>query len=509
MSTRPTPEYVEDVPYVRQFVPELSPAQIRLGAALGGLVPPDATDFDYCELGCGHGDSLAALAAAYPNARFLGVDIIGEHISSAKRLAREGALDNIGFLERDLTTLVDEDLGEMDFIAAHGVLSWVSPDVRAALMAFARAKLKPGGLLYVTYNAMPGWASVEPLRQLLLSPIGGDAEMTTLARAEKGLLFAHAMEKLGAQYFVMNPSARTMLETMTKAGLPYVVHEYLHEHWTPMYFARVAWEMATHDLHFASVLPAWGNFRDLTIPASLEGLFIDVSDRLTFESLKDFAINEFFRRDIYVKGRCPRSADATRAYLDATPWGLVDSPDTRETQPPHRTVSLADPIFERLERQLADGARSVGALGDELDATRDAIKRLVLAERVRPMISPTTRVPCDPDALYELTSVYNHTMVRRAGTTDAPLVLASTRAGTGFTISALDALALRLLTEVRAGDRPRWISDFVERSVLRLRVGDRVIATRDEQAAEIRNSLTSVQQNQLSKMVELGLLRRR
>src|SRR5581483_6859664 len=105
-------EYVNDVPYVRQFVSELAPSRIRLAAAMNGLVPPPSADLEYCELGCGHGDTPAALAAAHPRARFLGVDIGAAHIASAKKLAREGALENIGFLERDFEALMKEDVGE-------------------------------------------------------------------------------------------------------------------------------------------------------------------------------------------------------------------------------------------------------------------------------------------------------------------------------------------------------------------------------------------------------------
>lgn len=523
--SRAPKEYVEDVPYVRQFIPELSPMQLRLVAAVNGLTPPPARDFAYCELGCGHGDSVAALAAAFPESRFLGIDLNADHIASAKRLVRDGALDNIGFLEGDFTKLIDEDVGgddegRFDFITAHGVLTWVSPAVRQGLLAFARTKLKPGGLLYVTYNAMPGWASVEPLRQLLLSPLGGtDAEgESTLERANRGLNFAHAMEKLGAQYFVMNPSASGMLATMTKAGLSYVVHEYLHEHWTPMYFARVAWEMAANDLHFAGVVPPFLNFRDLAIPASLEGVFTDVTDRVTFESLKDFAINEFFRRDVYVKGKHPRSADESNKYLDETPWGLAangnEAPLDRKVKLSHREIALDGPLCDALFEVLKEGASTMSAMmnhralaNEPTTKVRAALLKIILAEVARPMLRPTTTRPAPPDEMYSLPSVYNQMMVKRSGNqVDTPLVLVSTAAGTAFPISALDALAIRVLVEVAPPDRKRWIEEFVGRSVLRLKVGDRVVSERGEQVRLIEEARANLATKGLAKMVELGIL---
>ena len=154
-------------------------------AALNGFAPPPAEDFDYCELGSGNGDTTATLAAACPRARFVGVDINPEHVAFARGLARRGGLGNVRFLERDFEALARDALPDFDFVTAHGLLSWISPAKRRALIAFAAAKLKPGGLLYVSYNALPGWAAVEPLRRLMLESSAGVAG-SSLERARRG-----------------------------------------------------------------------------------------------------------------------------------------------------------------------------------------------------------------------------------------------------------------------------------------------------------------------------------
>jgi SAM-dependent methyltransferase len=517
-------EYVDDLPYVRHFVADLSPTRLRLAAALNGLAPPPIDDFDYCELGCAHGDTLAALAAAHPEGRFLGVDLSAAHVASAKRLARDGALENIGVLERDFGDLVHDDVGEFDYIVAHGVLSWVSPEKRKALLDFASAKLKPGGLLHVSYNAMPGWASVEPLRQLLLfggeqaAPgTRGDAGDTSLERARRGLEFAQSMQRAGAEYFAKNPAASEMLETMAKAGLPYVVHEYLHEHWAPMYFARVAWEMAASGLHFAGVLPMHANFRDTALPEATERLLAAVTDRLTFESLKDFAIDEFFRRDVYVKGTAPRSSAATSLHLDSTAWGTLahELPAERTVRLPHRTVDVRGPTFDALFAALAEGATTLPALvaqggklaGADLDELRAVLTRLIVAEQVIPMRAPTRSVAASADDLFSVPLPYNQTMLRRLSS-EMPLVMVSPVAGTGFPISALEGLALRMLTEVAAPERERWVDDLLARSVLRIRIGDRVLDDQADQRRAILDTFDQLGTRRLAKLVELGILAR-
>jgi SAM-dependent methyltransferase len=518
-------EYVNDVPYVRHFIGDLSPARLRLVAALNGITPPPGDELDYCELGCAHGDTLAALAAAYPRGRFLGVDLSAAHIASAKRLARDGGLENIGFLERDFADLVHEDIGEFDFIVAYGLLTWVSPEKRQAILDFAQAKLKPGGLLYVSYNAMPGWASVEPLRQLLLSPLGGAdggatggagnaAADTTLERARRGVEFAQTMAASGAEYFTKNPAASEMLATMTKAGLPYVIHEYLHEHWSPMYFARVAWEMAACDLHFVGVSPLFLNFRDTAIPESLDGVFAPVTDRATFESLKDFAINEFFRRDIYVKGKVARSTDATNAYLSSTAWGTLGSalPDGRSVELHHRRLKLDAPIFEPLFAVIAEGATTLAALATraeladfDIEELRAALVRLLVCDNAIPMQAPGRSAEAIADGVFRVPSVYNQMMLRRLSS-DTPIVMTSTVAGTAFPISALDGLALRVFTEVAPAKREEWIRDFVGKNVLRLAVGDRVFEDQADQRAVILEAVEKLRTHRLDKLVELGIL---
>src|SRR5262245_25440041 len=130
MSSERAPEYSTDVTYLRTFTNDLSPAMLRLVAALNGFAPPPADGFDYCELGCGNGDTTATLAAANPGARFIGVDINPGHVAFANGLAARGGLTNVRFLERDFEALLEEALPSLDFVCAHGVLSWVSPAKR-------------------------------------------------------------------------------------------------------------------------------------------------------------------------------------------------------------------------------------------------------------------------------------------------------------------------------------------------------------------------------------------
>jgi hypothetical protein len=280
-----------------------------------------------------------------------------------------------------------------------------------------------------------------------------------------------------------------------------------------MYFARVAWEMGASDLQFVGGLPVHSSFRDMAVSEAQERLLASVTDRTTFESLKDFATDEFFRRDVFVRGAPPRSATATNDYLDGTTWGTLSSelPASRTVQLPHRAVSLEGPTLAALFGALAEAPATLPELvarpelaGIGLAALRSALLRLVVAEQVVPMRAPVPVTTPDAEDLYRVPSVYNQTMLRRLST-DAPIVMVSSVAGTAFPMSALEGLAIRMMTEVARDDRERWVDDLVGRSVLRIRIGERVL---EDPADQRRAILDTVEQlrARLPKFVELGIL---
>jgi SAM-dependent methyltransferase len=463
---------------------------------------------------------MATLAAAYPKARFVGVDLNPEHVRGANALAGRGALANVRFLERDFEDLAREDLPDFDYIAAHGVLSWVGPAKRRAILQLVASRLKPGGLLYVGYNALPAWSAVEPVRRLILDGAAA-APGDNLERARAGVEFAKRVCDAGAAFFKNNPPAREMLATMEKGGLTYVVHEYMHAHWVPMYFTEVAAEMAADDVYFVGQLPLFLNYRDLAIPAAVAPLFKDVTDRITFESLKDFALDQFFRRDVYVKGRAERSDETTRAYLDSTPFSglLGDGPIDRELRLPHYTLQLTGPLFDALLPALAGEAWTVPALAALPGLTelgihriRDAVMRLALGELVAPMLEETPAalpVPEDREALFRVPSAYNRMMLTERLATESPLALASPVAGTGLTISMVQAVAILLLTEVPLAGRPAWIRALLAQRPLRLKVGDRPIVEAAELEQVLLREVDQFRAGRLSKFLALGILERR
>ena len=131
------------------------PDRIAANARMYGL---DTTPVERCrvlELGCGAGGNLIPMAYGLPEARFVGIELASRPVEHGRRLATSLELSNIDLLQRDIQDL-PADLGEFDYIIAHGVYSWVAGPERDALMsAFAR-HLAPAGIAYLNFNAYPG-----------------------------------------------------------------------------------------------------------------------------------------------------------------------------------------------------------------------------------------------------------------------------------------------------------------------------------------------------------------
>jgi SAM-dependent methyltransferase len=139
------------------------------------------------ELGCGSGGNLIPLAYYLPRSRFTGIDLAAQPIEAARRMAAALALGNLELRAGDLRELASDD-GEFDYIFAHGLYSWIPPDVRDALLAVCHERLAPNGVAFVSYNVYPGRYPRRMLREILLRHTRGIEEPDARIAAARRLL---------------------------------------------------------------------------------------------------------------------------------------------------------------------------------------------------------------------------------------------------------------------------------------------------------------------------------
>lgn len=161
----PIRELYESRGYPAMSHPSTDPALTAVSAKLAGLSTAPPAGSRVLEIGCSSGHNLLHLAARWPDARFTGIDLSAPAIHEAQATAGKARLANIRFLQADLTAFDPGD-ESYDFIIAHGVYSWVPPEVRSALLEFCARHLATDGIATLSFNTLPGWALRKPLVEL-------------------------------------------------------------------------------------------------------------------------------------------------------------------------------------------------------------------------------------------------------------------------------------------------------------------------------------------------------
>lgn len=143
------------IAYPSGFYTQTHPDRLATVAHLFGLSTPPVRQARVLELGCGDGMNLLNLAYILPEAQFVGVDLAEKPIARGTAAAARAQLDNVELHCADVLALGDA-LGTFDYIIAHGLYSWVPPEVRDGVMRLCQSSLAPNGVAYVSYNAYPG-----------------------------------------------------------------------------------------------------------------------------------------------------------------------------------------------------------------------------------------------------------------------------------------------------------------------------------------------------------------
>jgi SAM-dependent methyltransferase len=300
-----TAGYASDVEYTAGFYREQSPGFLNFVCVLHGMEPvPLNKSFTYFELGFGRGLTANLLAAANPQGTFYAADFNPGHVAGARQLAAAAQLDNLTLLENSFEELAQgqvKNLPQFDFITLHGIYTWVTQENRQHIVDFIARYLKPGGIVYLSYNAMPGWAVSLPLQRLLvehadLFPQRSDVQV------KKAAEFVEQLHQGQAGYFTLNPALKARLD-MLKTGNPnYLVHEYMHKHWEPMYHVDVARDLAAAKLDFVGSADLPLAYPALYMSAEKQEILNTIPDGGLRETVKDYFLNTGFRKDVFVRG---------------------------------------------------------------------------------------------------------------------------------------------------------------------------------------------------------------
>lgn len=296
-----TAGYVADIGYTYGYYSELNPLRLRLAFLNQGLAFPEVGAA--CELGFGQGLS-ANMHAAASLVQWHGNDFNPAQAGFAQELAAAAGagaqLTDESFAEFSART----DLPQFDYIGLHGIWSWISDENRALIVEFIRTRLKVGGVLYISYNTLPGWAAFAPMRHLLTlhAQVQGSEGQGIVGRIDGAFEFADKLLEANPGYARANPGVPDRFKKVKEQNRHYVAHEYFNRDWEPMHFATLAKWLEPAKLQFACSAHILDHVDPLNLTPQQQALINSTSDVALRETTRDFIGNQQFRRDYWVRG---------------------------------------------------------------------------------------------------------------------------------------------------------------------------------------------------------------
>lgn len=451
--------YITDLAYVHDFCRVQTPPMLALAALCGGIEAPGGAGetVSYCDLGCGQGYTANLIAAANPSAQVLGIDFNPSHIVNARALASDAGLSNVEFREASFHDLAaDPGLPSFDVVAMHGVFSWISAANRRAIVTLLARRLKPGGLLYISYDCMPGWAGVAPLRSIMSRRFAPQPGLSSSAALERALAYSDSLRRADARFHRMFPNVELQMERLKKTPRAYLAHELLTRDWQAFSFGQVADELAEAKLVYLGSAYLIDCVDRINFTEAQQEFLATLDDEVLQQETRDMILGRQFRRDVFVKGRAPARQSRLKARWLDTRFAMTstDKDFDLNFETPLGKLQLRPDIHGQLVEVLRTGPMTLGeALGrvanqaTNWQSVTDAIKVLVGRGDLQPAL------PAAGDAVRARSvQAFNRAVLTRATDTAEFGFMASPVTGGAVRVDRL--AQLYLLTRQEGRDEP-------------------------------------------------------
>lgn len=450
--------YIKHVPTPDTFLAFSNPHYQRYIALTQGYVPTMHEDFTYVEIGCGSAFTLCVNAAANPDAKFVGIDADPKFIEEGNDSIKRLGLKNVRLINATITNEGDitenEDIPTADFVFVHRLASCVSPEVRSELFSVIGWILKPGGVVFMSYDSLPGSTHrqiIHHIAQSYREAISDDVE-----RVETALQFVNYMYQTKAHYTLQN---NTILDDIV-VGLGDVAsatHHYGNEHFQPLWFADVSKEMNEQGLFYCGSTVAAHNNPHLGIPEAAINELSPFPDVESLEFIKDMYGNIEDRYDLYIR---PQKTDtavgeilARMRFTLIAPRSLVVSGNNARVGYVELPEEVTAPIFDKLVK--GDALTNLDA---DVFHTLLAISKAIVPE-VRSKLGIDTNIHLD--------------FIERqlASPTGTFVTGISGLIGTGFVVPK-EAMLLYLCGS--HGAAQKWLAENTESSITKKSLADAV-----------------------------------
>ncbi len=370
-----------DIGTYSSFLAYQAPLPVSWVAAMRGLgAAPLSEGFTYLELGSAQGLALAVLADSYPGARFIGIEPDAGLAQRAQALVRDAGLSNIEIHHAPLEDVGALSLPACDVATLSGLYSWHAKEARVALVRTLAQTLKPGGLLCVQYNALPGTAPADTTF-LLMKALAATQEGDERQRLGSAMRRTIELAQAGALFFKQMPAAAEILSRLPSSDAMLAIREILQGEAKSLSHVEVAEEMSACGLSYVGSGQLERNSLELFVPPAMRTIIEGVKSQAVRELMIDFALNAGSRIDIYGK---PADGAPREPAEAMAPFLLVRYTPGEETllrqQLAQRTgVDFTAGLYDDLLRLIGRTPMSVQNILDHADMRRHARARVLRA----------------------------------------------------------------------------------------------------------------------------------
>jgi hypothetical protein len=263
---------------------------------LAGLDPPAVETCRVLEIGANEGENLVGMAVVLPRAEFVGIELAEVPVVRGQRTIADLRLANMRLQERNVLD-VDRDLGEFDYIIAHGLYSWTPMIVRDKILEVTKTNLSANGVAFVSYNTLPAGHVRKMVREMMLYHIGEEADpMRKLEKARELLqVIAVGRPKPDTLEAAVAARAAELLEYTDSA----LCHDDLADVYEPVHLHEFVAHAARHDLQYVGEANlADSQSRNLAPEAVARIREMAAGDRLREAQYLDFARTRRFRHTL-------------------------------------------------------------------------------------------------------------------------------------------------------------------------------------------------------------------
>ncbi len=495
--------YVADITYTHGYYAELNPQRLKLAFLASGHAFPEAGAA--CELGFGQGVSTNVHAAASVT-QWYGTDFNPSQAGYAQELAAASGARAHLFDESFEEFCRRPDLPDFDFIGLHGIWSWVSDANRGVIADFIRRKLKVGGVVYISYNTQPGWAPIAPLRDLLTehAQVMGTPGSGIVPRIDAALEFAGKLVGSGARYMRVNPQVAERLEALKTQNRNYLAHEYFNQDWVPMSFAKMSNWLGEAKLSFIGSASYLDHVPAINLTPEQQALLAEVPDRMFRETVRDFMVNQQFRKDYWVRGPRPLSNIEQVEQIRRLRFALVlpASKVTMKITGVLGEAEMQEDVYKPLLKLLGDHRpHSIRDMEQALEGTGTTLSGVVQAALV--LVGKLVLEPVQDDtaikAAAPASARLNRRLCEEARYSGAVNVLASPVTGGAVGIGQVEKLYLLARANGVAGAEPlaRFILDSLTQAGHRILKEGKALDTPEAEYDEALRLVGTMEQDLL------------